>query len=77
MEISKQYKTETGHRLINYSGKCAHIHGHSYKWFITIESPDLDAIGFIMDFKDLKDIIKNILEPLDHAFLAHEDDHLI
>lgn len=74
MNITKRYRTETGHRLDNYDGKCSHYHGHSYLWEITVYCEDLDNRGMVIDFSELKAAIKTVLEPLDHCMLLHEDD---
>lgn len=77
MKITKLIETETGHRLTNYSGKCACFHGHRYRWEVTVESDQLTETGFVMDFSDLKDILKDTVNQIDHAFLFHELDPLI
>lgn len=68
--------TETAHRLINYSGKCAHLHGHSYHWEITIGATVLNN-GMIMDFTDLKTILKETIGKLDHALVLCLHDPMI
>lgn len=73
--VTKQYRTETGHRLMDYDGKCSHAHGHSYLWEITVTG-NLDALGMVLDFKDLKEAIAKVLEPFDHAMILQEDDQL-
>lgn len=80
-EVTKRMITETGHRLINYDGKCAHLHGHRYVWEVTVESgdpdEDVDSRGMVIDFKDLKFSMKESIEPFDHAMVLHVDDPLI
>ncbi len=39
-----------GHRLLNYDGKCRHLHGHNGRAVITLEGPDLDPRGMLVDF---------------------------
>ena len=75
--VTKQYRTETGHRLMNYKGKCAHLHGHSYLWEVTVQSPRLDERGMVIDFKELKAVMEKILEPLDHAMLINLKDPIL
>jgi len=72
--ITKTMSTETGHRLTNYSGACTHFHGHSYKWEVTISKNVLNGTGFIIDYKILKQIMKDTIGNLDHAFLLHSKD---
>lgn len=71
--LSKIIYTETGHRLTNYAGRCAHLHGHSYKWEVTVSGENNDN-GMVMDFKDLKKILNETIDTLDHSFVMHEED---
>ena len=58
-----------GHFLRNYKGKCENPHGHNYKVRVTLEGPDLDKAGLLLDFKDLKDVMKHVVERLDHQMI--------
>lgn len=72
--VTKELRTETGHRLTNYDGRCSHLHGHSYLWQVTARSHKLDEKNMVMDFKDLKKAMNAVLDPLDHCMvLAHDD----
>jgi 6-pyruvoyltetrahydropterin/6-carboxytetrahydropterin synthase len=67
-----------GHRLLNYSGKCAHLHGHNGKAVITVETAALDSLGMVVDFSLMKKVIGQwIDETLDHTMLLHRDDPLV
>ncbi|MGL4421026.1 MAG: 6-pyruvoyl trahydropterin synthase family protein [Gemmataceae bacterium] len=67
-----------GHRLLNYNGKCAHLHGHNGKAVITVETPGLDELGMVVDFSLMKQKIGRwIDDTLDHKMLLHKDDPLI
>ncbi len=57
------------HNLRNYKGKCEALHGHNWKVEVMLESGTLDSQGMVMDFKKLKDKLKNILLHLDHKYL--------
>lgn len=60
----------SAHALRHYRGKCENIHGHNYGVEVTIEgrtlSPDTELV---MDFSDLKNLLKNVLDNLDHQLL--------
>ena len=76
MQVTKEMRTETGHRLTNYDGRCSHLHGHSYRWCVTAKCANiqLDEKNMVMDFKDLKKAMNAVLDPLDHCMvLAHDD----
>src|SRR2546426_12711978 len=55
-----------GHALRGYRGKCENLHGHNYKVQITVEGAQLDSIGLLCDFLHLKQIIRGIVQGLDH-----------
>ena len=59
-----------GHRLLNYQGKCKHLHGHNGRAVITIEAEKLDQRGMVLDFSDIKRVVSNwIDENLDHRMI--------
>lgn len=67
-----------GHRLLEYDGKCRHLHGHNGKAVIVLESPELDHRGMLVDFSDIKREIQHwIDENLDHNMLLCRDDPIL
>jgi 6-pyruvoyltetrahydropterin/6-carboxytetrahydropterin synthase len=67
-----------GHRLLNYEGKCRYLHGHNGKAVITLEAPDLDQLGMVMDFTQIKQVMQTWLDnTLDHKMLLRRDDPVI
>ena len=79
IRITKEFKFETGHALYGYDGLCKNVHGHSYKLSVTllgtpIADPDHVKYGMVMDFGDLKKIVKEtIVTPFDHATVLNVD----
>ena len=82
--ITKTYDFEAAHQLLNHEGKCSRIHGHSYKVDVTIESeylreedPDASDYAMVMDFGDLDEIMKPLVNEIDHHFIvpAAQDSH--
>jgi len=64
-----------GHRLLNYDGKCRHLHGHNGKAVLTLEAETLDSLGMVVDFSQIKGVVnKWIDDHLDHRLLLHQDD---
>jgi 6-pyruvoyltetrahydropterin/6-carboxytetrahydropterin synthase len=59
----------SAHQLKGYEGKCEEIHGHNWKVEIEVEGKGLDTIGMLIDFKDLKNILKDVIDELDHKML--------
>lgn len=68
-EISVDYSFAAGHALRGYKGKCENVHGHNYKVRVTVGGEQLNSIGLVMDFVDLRAAIKALAEPLDHRFM--------
>ena len=65
MMISIEHETDTAHRLSCHKGKCANLHGHRYKFVVSIEvKGTIEEDGFV-DFYDLKTAVK---EELDRIF---------
>src|SRR5947199_10421320 len=68
-EISVDYTFAAGHALRNYKGKCENVHGHNDKLRVTVEGPELDSTGLLMDFIAVRAAIRALVERLDHQFL--------
>ena len=77
-KVTKQIEFCYGHRLLNYQGKCRHLHGHNGQVEIDIETGALDARGMVHDFADIRAALKNwIDETLDHRLLLCKDDPIV
>jgi len=57
------------HRLRGYAGECENLHGHNWKVEASVVADSLDDVGFVVDFKDFKKWLNDVLEGLDHRFL--------
>lgn len=68
MQVTKEMYTETAHRLDGHPGRCRFLHGHSYKWAVTLTSDKL-VHGMIIDFSDLKKAMMDVIDPFDHALV--------
>ncbi|MDX1698464.1 MAG: 6-carboxytetrahydropterin synthase [Thiohalobacterales bacterium] len=76
--VSKSVTFCYGHRLLNYPGKCSHLHGHNARAVITLESEHLDELGMVEDFSRLKQLVWEWLdEEIDHTLLLHVDDPVL
>jgi len=58
-----------GHALRNYKGKCENVHGHNYRCQVTLEGAELDDIGLLVDFVELKRVVHAVLDRMDHQWL--------
>ncbi len=77
--MTKEFDFEMAHALWNYDGACKNIHGHSYKLFVTLigipiaNSKD-SKFGMVLDFKDLKHMIKGpVVDYLDHSLVVYRE----
>ena len=68
-EITIEESFSSGHALRNYRGKCENVHGHNYRCQVTVEGPDLDEIGLLVDFVELKRVVHAVLDRMDHQWL--------
>src|SRR5512143_2569443 len=68
-EVTVEDTFAAGHYLRNYKGKCENPHGHNYKIRVTLAGDRLDHAGLLLDFKDLKDVMKETIERLDHQMM--------
>ncbi|MBZ5545273.1 MAG: 6-carboxytetrahydropterin synthase QueD [Acidobacteriia bacterium] len=68
-EISAEYSFAAGHALRGYKGKCENVHGHNYKVRVIVAGEQLNSIGLLMDFVDLRAALKSTAERLDHRFM--------
>ena len=79
IRITKEFDFEAAHALDGYSGKCKDIHGHSYHLKLTfIGTPKSDLglsdCGMVVDFGDIKKIVKTQILPLfDHRLILRKD----
>lgn len=74
LSITKIFHFEMAHAIHEHESACQHIHGHSYKLFVTVASGKgddyIDGLGFVMDFKVLKEIInETVIRQLDHKLV--------
>jgi 6-pyruvoyltetrahydropterin/6-carboxytetrahydropterin synthase len=77
-QVSKSVSFCYGHRLLNYTGKCQHLHGHNARAVITLESKVLDERGMVEDFSEVKRLVWSWLdEEIDHTLLLHRDDPVL
>lgn len=68
-EVTVEAGFSAGHFLRNYRGKCENPHGHNYKVRITLLGRELDSAGLLLDFKQLKHVMRPAIERLDHQMI--------
>lgn len=79
IRLTKEFDFEMAHALYGHDGKCANIHGHSYKLSITLLGVPINdnkspKNGMVIDFSDLKEIVKSTLvDQWDHALMLNKN----
>ncbi len=71
MEIYKEFAFDSAHflPLIPEGHKCRNIHGHTYRLRVYVKGEPDKHLGWIIDFKELKDLVTPIIDKLDHKLL--------
>ena len=68
-EVSVEETFAARHALRGYRGKCENVHGHNYRVQLTLEGLELDGIGLLVDFVEVKRLIHGVVDRLDHRFI--------
>ncbi len=68
-ELTVEMQFPAAHCIPEHPGRCARLHGHSYRALITVAGKALNAQGMLMDFGDLKTVCQQVIDPLDHQYL--------
>jgi 6-pyruvoyltetrahydropterin/6-carboxytetrahydropterin synthase len=77
-KVIKKIEFCYGHRLLDYEGRCAHVHGHNGIVEIELCSEDLDRHGMVLDFNDIEAEVSRFIDSeLDHRMLLRRDDPLV
>jgi 6-pyruvoyltetrahydropterin/6-carboxytetrahydropterin synthase len=65
-EVMIERNFSSAHQLRGYKGKCENLHGHNYKIEIYARGRELDNIGLLVDFVELKKAADDVVRYLDH-----------
>ena len=65
-EVMIERNFSSAHQLRGYKGKCENLHGHNYKIEIYARGRELDNIGLLVDFGELKEAADEVVQYLDH-----------
>ena len=68
-EICVEAQFSAAHSLSGYQGNCAQLHGHNWIVEVFVKCLELNNIGIGIDFRDIRQAIKNIINDLDHSCL--------
>ena len=73
MRVAKDFTFEAAHRIPWHEAGCRNLHGHSYKVTVALEGP-IGAGGMVIDFKEIKSLVKPIVDSWDHSTLVAATD---
>lgn len=65
-EVMIERNFSSAHQLRGYKGKCENLHGHNYRVEIYARGRELDNIGLLVDFVELKAAADEVVLYLDH-----------
>lgn len=69
-KLSRSFVFSAAHYLDGYRGDCSNLHGHNWKVIVKIRGKILNSIGILIDFKEIKNIVKeSVMDRLDHKYL--------
>jgi 6-pyruvoyltetrahydropterin/6-carboxytetrahydropterin synthase len=57
------------HVIHGYEGPCGRLHGHNWKVEAIVRGTSLNEIGICIDFKDVKKILRQVLDCMEHQNL--------
>jgi 6-pyruvoyltetrahydropterin/6-carboxytetrahydropterin synthase len=87
IDITRKENFNAAHRLFNPDwdaaknfevfGPCSRVHGHNWELFVTVRGEVNPQTGFVMDLKNLRDLVReHIIDKVDHTFLNEDVDFL-
>ena len=68
-EVMIEEEFSAAHALRGYRGKCENLHGHNWKVEVYVRGEQLDGVGMLVDFKELKSATRRVMKYLDHQNL--------
>ena len=71
VELIREYRFEAAHRLphVPMGHKCQRLHGHSFKFEVTVKGPVDPRTGWLVDFSEIDDLVQPLVARLDHYYL--------
>jgi 6-pyruvoyltetrahydropterin/6-carboxytetrahydropterin synthase len=67
--IFKDFQFAAAHSIRGHTRGCENLHGHNYRVRVYVAAHELDALGMVLDFADLKAIVQEVVGPFDHRVI--------
>ena len=68
-ELTVDSHFDAAHCIEGYKGKCARIHGHTWRVSVTVKAKELGELGLSIDFKDIVTALESVVQRFDHQVL--------
>jgi len=68
-EICVEAQFSAAHSLAGYNGDCKQVHGHNWTVEVFVRCHELNTIGIGIDFRNVKQTIRDIMKNIDHSYL--------
>ena len=76
--VERYHDISMGHRVVGHESKCRHLHGHNYRIHFICTAPELDGVGRVIDFSEIKERLCQWLEEnWDHKMVLWAEDPLL
>ena len=65
-EVNIKADFSAAHHLKEYNGQCSSQHGHNWEVEVSLRGPETNALGILVDFRQVKSAVYEILGQFDH-----------
>ncbi|RTK93614.1 MAG: 6-carboxytetrahydropterin synthase [Rickettsiales bacterium] len=73
--VTVKIEFDTAHRVVGHQNKCKFLHGHRFVLKLTAKSSELNELGMVADFAELKQIMKEWIDDnFDHTVILYDKD---
>ena len=70
VNVTREFKFDAAHYIDGYRGDCGNLHGHTWRFAVSVQGTPDSKTGMVVDFKTLKAVVNNvIINKLDHKYL--------
>lgn len=67
--VFKDFQFAAAHAIRGHTRGCENLHGHNYRVRVHVAAEELDELGMVLDFADLKEVVQEVLGPFDHRVI--------
>jgi len=67
--VFKDFTFSAAHAIRGHTRGCENLHGHNYRVRIHVQARELDSLGMVIDYADLKAVAQEVLGPFDHRVI--------